>query len=120
MSNRQDFEEASKLANSLLESTQNGKVEWFLYDQDVFTYATPTGITFFVSVSPEGIFFKMRDSDDHDLISVATRSNKEYWELEEGEQGISQVLPQLYDAARRSALRVEAKVSEISEYLNSL
>jgi hypothetical protein len=118
--NKQDFEEASRLATSLLARTQDGKIEWFVNDQNEFGFTTPKEITFLVSSSSEGLGFKMEDGGGHQLISVFTDPNKEFWEMAEGENDLFRVLPDLYDVARRSALKVDEKVTEIREYLNSL
>jgi hypothetical protein len=120
MSNRQDLEEATKLATSLLERTQDGKIDWSVYDQDEFVYTTPAGIAFVVSAPSQGYGFKMQDRGGQEIITTLINPEKEYWELLDGEAALSKVLPDLYDVARRSALKVEQKVSEISEYLNSL
>jgi hypothetical protein len=120
MSNKLDFQEASKLASSLLERTQDGKIEWSPYDQNEFTFTTPAGIAFVISASSQGFGFKMQDRNGNTLITAITNPDKEYWELADGEAGLSKTLPDLYDVARRSALKVEQQVSEISEYLNSL
>mgnify|MGYP001339497305 CR=1 FL=1 len=120
MNSRQDLEEAAKLASSLLDRTRDGKIEWTVLDEDQFVYSTPRGIDFVVSGSDNGLGFRMQDQGGHNLISVVTESGREYWEMAEGEAGLAEALTPLYDLARRSALKVDEKVSEISKYLESL
>src|ERR1039458_8465266 len=120
MSNKQDFEEASKLAPSLLERSRDGKINWNVLDDEQFIYSTPLGITFVISSSEQGLGFKMHDGNGYNLISVSTVPNKELWDMEDGEAPLVTILPELYDLARRSALKVNKKVSDVSKYLDSL
>jgi hypothetical protein len=120
MSSKQDFEEASKLAKSLVARTQDGKIDWAVFDQDAFMYTAPAGIAFHVSHSKSGFGFTMLDPSGHKLIEIVTSPDKEYWELVEGEASASQILPDLYDVARRSALKVNEQVNEINQFLEAL
>jgi hypothetical protein len=120
MSNKEDFEEASKLARSLLKQTRDGKIDWAVLNDEQFTYSTPLGITFVISSSGHELGFRMHDGHGYNLISVSTERNKELWDMEDGEAPLVAVLPELYDLARRIALRVNKKVSEVGNYLDNL
>ena len=120
MSNRQDFKKASKLAKSLLERTRDGKVDWAVLDDQQFIYSTPQGITFVISSSANELGFKSHDGHGYNLLAVSTQRYKELWDMEDGEAPLVEVLPELYDLARRNALKVNQKVSEVSKYLDSL
>lgn len=112
------------IAQKLFDRTTQGKIEWKeTYESGVFICALDAGYSFEVSKgrASDGSAtrtLKMRSEGDEPIFSIrafqpdstSTSENDQIYEL----------LDELYDRARRIALRIDAKVGEVSGILDKM
>lgn len=121
---RSDPEEYKGIIRKLLEKTRQRKVQWEQGVTDSFkcTLQSSDADAFrFVSSHSEGSSwesekFRLRMSDQHDNVIFAATANDLPTSPEEEE--VSQMIEDIYELARRQALKIEQKLDLASTLLD--
>jgi hypothetical protein len=114
--------EAIELAQQLIAKTSEQKLTWSpqLVPQDAFQSSLGRDFNFSIVKTDDGYLFSMRDAENNDLVLVEVESNPRYGYSFANERQLNDILADLYELARRNALKVEDKVLQAKNLLNSL
>jgi hypothetical protein len=104
----------------LLEKTREQKVEWEKAFSSSFRCTVASGSDFFeftVSLDEDGQRFLRMSDQERNMIFIA-QSNDLPTSPEEEE--VSQMIEEIYDLARRQALKIEDKLEQVSAFLDQV
>lgn len=116
-----ELEEYRAIVSKLLDRTEKGKVIWDAQSwgfsttlRESSTSSFQFGLTAKGTTESRTIYLFMRDSQGQELFSVGSTDLP----TNPAEEGLSDDIEKLYEAARRQALKIPEKIKTVSDLLD--